>query len=82
ANDREALAALAPRTEPFVGLLGPAARRDELLAGLEPAARAALAPRLHAPVGIKLGGHAPEILALSICAELQRFLATRGGPLA
>ena len=75
ANDREALAALAQRSEPFVGLLGPPVRRDELLAELDPKDRDALAPRLHAPVGIKLGGHGPEMLALSICAELQRFLA-------
>lgn len=75
ANDREALAALARRTEPFIGLLGPTARRDELLAELDPAARAVLIGRLHAPVGLKLGGHGPETLALSICAELQRFLA-------
>ena len=76
-NDREALAALAARDTPFVGLLGPPARRDELLAELPPAARAALAGRLHAPVGLRLGGHGPEILALSICAGLQRFLAAR-----
>lgn len=76
ANDREALAALARRAEPFIGLLGPPARRDELLAELDPAARATLTPRLHAPVGIRLGGYGPETLALSICAELQRFLAT------
>jgi xanthine dehydrogenase accessory factor len=75
ANDREALAALAQRSEPYVGLLGPPVRRDELLAELDPKDRDALAPRLHAPVGIKLGGHGPEMLALSICAELQRFLA-------
>jgi xanthine dehydrogenase accessory factor len=75
ANDREALAALARRADPFIGLLGPPARRDELLAQLDPAQRAVLTPRLHAPVGIRLGGHGPEMLALSICAELQRFLA-------
>jgi len=75
ANDREALAALARRADSFIGLLGPPARRDELLAELDPAARATLTPRLHAPVGIKLGGYGPETLALSICAELQRFLA-------
>lgn len=75
ANDREALAALARRADPFIGLLGPPARRDELLAELDPAARAVLTPRLHAPVGIRLGGNGPEMLALSICAELQRFLA-------
>ncbi len=79
ANDREALAALARRAEPFIGLLGPPARRDELLAELDPAARALLTPRLHAPVGIRLGGHGPEMLALSICAELQRFLAAETG---
>lgn len=75
ANDRDALAALARRADPFVGLLGPPARRDELLAQLDPEARAVLKPRLHAPVGIRLGGHGPEMLALSICAELQRFFA-------
>jgi len=75
AHDREALAALAHRAVPFIGLLGPPARRDELLAEPDPAARATLAPRLHAPVGIRLGGYGPETLALSICAELQRFVA-------
>jgi xanthine dehydrogenase accessory factor len=80
ANDREALGALARRAVPFVGLLGPPARRDELLTELDPGARAALTPRLHAPVGIRLGGHGPETLALSICAELQRFLAAGSGP--
>lgn len=75
ANDREALTALARRADPFIGLLGPPARRDALLAELDPTLRAALVPRLHAPVGMNLGGYGPEPLALSICAELQRFLA-------
>jgi len=75
ANDRAALAALATRGDRFVGLLGPPARRDELLNELDSGARAALAARLHAPVGLKLGGYGPEALALSICAELQQFLA-------
>ena len=78
-NDREALAALARRADPFIGLLGPPARRDELLAELDPDARALLTGRLHAPVGIRLGGHGPEMLALSICAELQRFFAAESG---
>jgi xanthine dehydrogenase accessory factor len=75
ANDREALTALSACAVPFVGLLGPAERRDELMRELDPAACAALRSRLHAPVGIRLGGHGPEVLALSICSELQRFLA-------
>jgi xanthine dehydrogenase accessory factor len=77
ASDREALAALARRSDPFIGLLGPPSRRDQLLAELDPGTRAALTPRLHAPVGMRLGGYGPETLALSICAELQRFLAAR-----
>jgi xanthine dehydrogenase accessory factor len=75
-NDREALCALASRPVPFVGLLGPARRRDSLLSQLSPSVMAALHGRLHAPVGIKLGGYGPEILVLSVCAELQRFLST------
>jgi len=74
--DLEALRALAVRDEPFVGLLGPAARRDELLQQLDAAQRAALLPRLHAPIGIRLGGDGPEPLALSIAAELQRHFHT------
>lgn len=77
ANDREALATLARRDEPFVGLLGPADRRNELLAVLAPAARRSLAARLRSPVGIRLGGYGPEALALSICAELQGFINAR-----
>jgi xanthine dehydrogenase accessory factor len=34
--------------------------------------RAALAPRLHAPVGLSLGGEGPEAIALAIAADLQR----------
>ncbi|HEX4375526.1 MAG TPA: XdhC family protein [Steroidobacteraceae bacterium] len=74
-NDREALAALAGWRTSFIGLLGPTDRRDSLLADLQPSARASLQDRLQGPVGIKLGGHGPEILALSICAQLQKHLA-------
>lgn len=71
--DLEALRALAAMPVPYVGLLGPPARRDELLALLEPDAAAALRPRLRAPVGLPLGGEGPEAIALAIAADLQRF---------
>lgn len=58
----------------YVGLLGPPARRDALLAALG-AAAARLLPRLHAPVGLRLGGEGPAAIALGILAELQRHLA-------
>lgn len=71
-HDLAALAALAAHEVHYVGLLGPPARRDELLERLTPAQRAALDGRLHAPVGLKLGGEGPEAIALTIAAELQR----------
>lgn len=70
--DLEALRALSALDVPYVGLLGPPARRDELLADLEPAQRDALRPRLHAPAGLFLGGEGPEAIALAIAADLQR----------
>jgi len=73
AADLEALQALTSRTESYVGLLGPPARRDELMAQLTSDARDAIKDRLHAPLGLRLGGDGPEPLALSIAAELQRF---------
>lgn len=76
--DLEALRALATMPVPYVGLLGPPARRDELLALLDPAARDALRPRLRAPVGLPLGGEGPEAIALAIAADLQRFFHAPG----
>ena len=70
--DLEALRTLAPLAVPYVGLLGPPGRRDELLALLTDAERAALQPRLRAPVGLFLGGEGPEAIALAIAADLQR----------
>lgn len=73
--DLEALRALASVDIPYVGLLGPAGRRDELLAQLSAAEREALDGRLHAPVGLPLGGEGPEAIALSIAAALQKLVS-------
>lgn len=74
--DLEALRRLAARPVGYVGLLGPPARRDELLAQLSGEERDALRGRLHAPVGLALGGEGPEAIALAISAELQRHFHT------
>ena len=71
--DREALDALAGSELPFIGLLGPARRREDLFRVLPPAAREALLTRLRSPVGLKLGGQGPEAIALSIAAQLQAY---------
>jgi xanthine dehydrogenase accessory factor len=36
--------------------------------------REALSPRVRSPVGLDLGGHGPEPIALSIAAQLQASL--------
>lgn len=74
-RDLHALQTLAFSRVAFVGLLGPPRRRDDLLKLLHAREREALLPRLHAPVGLDLGGQGPEAIALSIAAQLQAWRA-------
>jgi len=60
----------------FVGLLGPAARRERLVRELG-ADMAALRPRLRSPVGIDLGAVTPEGIALAIVTQIHAWLAGR-----
>lgn len=62
----------------FVGLLGPAARRERLVRELG-ADMAALRPRLRGPVGIDLGAVTPEGIALAIVSQIHAWLAGRAG---
>lgn len=57
---------------PWIGLLGPISRRDKVLklAQLE---LSSLNSRLHAPIGLDIGGHMPENIAVSIIAQLQHY---------
>jgi xanthine dehydrogenase accessory factor len=71
--DREALSALSSHDIGFIGLLGPPRRREDLFRVLASNAREALSPRLRSPVGLDLGGHGPEAIALSIAAQLHAF---------
>jgi xanthine/CO dehydrogenase XdhC/CoxF family maturation factor len=80
ASDLTYLTGLAKSEIPYVGLLGPAIRREKLLADMGADAEA-LRPRLRAPVGLALGGRAPESIALAIVAEVHAFLhGSEGGP--
>lgn len=78
ASDREYLSQLASAPVSYVGLLGPPARRDRLLADIGKLAKG-LGGRLHGPAGIDLGGRGPAAIALSILAEMQAHLAGRSG---
>lgn len=79
-QDREILRALLGRELKYVGMLGPRKRTERLVervaaeAGLTGTAAMA---RLHSPVGLDLGAHAPAAIALSIAAELQAVFAGR-----
>lgn len=79
-QDGQILRGLLARELRYIGLLGPRARTERLVSevarelGLEPEACLA---RLHSPVGLDLGGHAPAAIALSIVAELQAVFAGR-----
>lgn len=79
AADAAYLAALAERPAiGYVGLLGPAPRRDRLL-GMLGAAATRLEGRLRAPVGLDIGARTPEAIALAAAGELHAFVAGRGG---
>lgn len=77
-RDHAALQLLAQCPPPCIELLGPPARRDELLSLLDRDQRVALQPVLHAPAGLDLGGRGAEAIALSICARLEQFRHGRG----
>ncbi|MEO7325525.1 MAG: XdhC family protein [Dokdonella sp.] len=78
--DARCLGHLAASDVPYVGLLGPPARRDDLLDELGVEASEQLRERLHAPVGLSLGGEGAEAIALAIVAQLQgEFTRHAGG---
>lgn len=70
-TDHAALVAALPSDAPYVGLLGARRRLPERLARLRAAgaSEAALA-RLHAPIGLDIGGKAPWEVAVSVIGEI------------
>ena len=62
----------------YIGLLGPAKRRDRLMDNLADQA-AKLSGRLYGPVGLDIGAKSPEEIALSIVAEIQAVISKRDG---
>lgn len=80
--DRALLSDLLPSPVPYIGLLGPRQRADDLLADLEARGVGISADRrdrLHAPAGLDLGGDGPEAIALSLLAEVMAVAEGRPG---
>jgi len=72
-TDRTYLAQLATVPAAYLGVLGPAGRRDRLLDGLGASAES-LRGRLKGPVGLSIGADSPESIALSVLAEIHAEL--------
>ncbi|HEX7417861.1 MAG TPA: XdhC family protein [Steroidobacteraceae bacterium] len=77
-SDLAYLRALAASDMSYIGLLGPPARREKLLAELG-AEVAGLRLRLRAPIGLDIGARTPEAIALAIVAEIHAVLEGREG---
>ena len=76
-HDVSILSALFDSTVPYIGLLGPKSRGEELLTQIG-TITAEMRSRLHNPIGLDIGGESPEEIALAIVAEIQKVLNDRG----
>lgn len=76
--DERYLKVIAASKIPFIGLLGPAKRRDRLLDSLDTAAEQ-IKGRVFGPVGLDIGAETPEEIALSIMAEIHAASTHRDG---
>ena len=77
-TDRTYLEQLASVDLPYIGVLGPRARKERLLDSLGEAGTA-LGGRLKGPVGLDIGADSPESIALSLIAEIHSVLKGAGG---
>lgn len=72
--DQEILRGLLDDPLPYIGMLGPRRRTEQML---EEMGVSEIPRNVHAPAGLDIGGEAPEPIALSILAEAQAVLAKR-----
>lgn len=80
--DRALLSDLLRSQTPYVGLLGPKQRAEDLIADIERLGidvSAEERARLHAPAGLDIGGDGPEAIALSLLAEVMAVAEGRSG---
>jgi xanthine dehydrogenase accessory factor len=77
-DDTAALAALLRSPARYVGVLGPRARTEKMLAEIGETELDHL-DRLHAPVGLDIGADAPEEIAAAIVGQVVAVFADRAG---
>jgi xanthine/CO dehydrogenase XdhC/CoxF family maturation factor len=75
ARDLEYVRALLRSDARYIGVLGPRARSERMLADMSAAGdRIVGGERLHAPIGLNIGGDGPDGIALSIVAEVSAVM--------
>jgi xanthine/CO dehydrogenase XdhC/CoxF family maturation factor len=81
ARDRDYLYGLLKSEVTYLGVLGPRARTERMLAEL--VAREGALPeideRLFSPIGMDIGGEGPDGIALSIISQISAVTSGRGG---
>jgi xanthine dehydrogenase accessory factor len=81
-RDQIALKTLLPAAVPYIGLLGPKRRSQQMLQELQQSG-VAISPqqlqRLYTPIGLDIGAETPQEIALAIVAEIQAVFAQRSG---
>ena len=73
-HDRSYLSQVIGASLPYIGLLGPRARRDRLLSEI-----GVSDIHVFGPAGLDIGAEMPESIALAIVAEIHAFLNRRDG---
>jgi xanthine dehydrogenase accessory factor len=77
-SDQAYLSQLVDLDIPYIGVLGPHARKRRLLDALGEKGKQ-LAPLLKGPVGLDIGADSPESIALSLVAEIHSVLKASEG---
>lgn len=80
ARDTDYIGALLDRGAAYIGVLGPRARTERMLADLSERRGSPVTPGgpLFAPVGIDIGGEGADAIALAIVSEISAVLNARG----
>ena len=78
-RDRDYVAALVTAGVAYLGVLGPRARTERMLAELRAGNGTTpdIGDRLFAPVGLDIGGEGPDAIALSIVAQVSAVMSGR-----
>ena len=80
ARDLDYVRALLHSRAPYIGVLGPRARTERMLADIAAAGeRVERGDRIYSPVGLDVGGDGPDFIAMAIIAEVSATIHARGG---